>query len=112
MTIKEQEIIYRAKEKREESFPIDDESGLLFPENIMGETLTLHDVIPVLYLLRTDWITRIEPLKTEGLRFHIKTKQSQVQECTVQILRKMLERTVNAPVNIYWSAEHIDFIPI
>ncbi len=82
------------------------------PENYLQEIPTLKGILPVLLMLQTGWIITIEPLEMEGLRFYIQSDQNQIHEQTIQALRRMLERLVNTPINIYWNSEYIDFIPM
>lgn len=94
------------------SLPAEDDLDLGLPENLRQTSSTLKEIFPVLLMFHTGWIEAIEYLSNGGLRFYIEINPSQMVEQTVQVLRKMLERAVNAPINIYWGSRHIDFVPI
>ncbi|MFQ6125656.1 MAG: hypothetical protein ACE5R6_13795 [Candidatus Heimdallarchaeota archaeon] len=81
-------------------------------KNVRQLSITQKEIFKVFLLLRNGWIEEIELLDNEGFRFHIGTNPSQILEQAVQVLRKLLERTVDAPFNIYWSSTYIDLIPI
>jgi len=90
----------------------EEELDLGLPENFLQNSVTQKEIFQVFLLLRNGWIEEIELLDNDGFRLHIGTNPSQMLEQAVQMLRKMLERTVDTPINIYWSSKYIDLIPI
>ncbi len=86
--------------------------NLGLPKNFLQNSITPKEIFQAFLLLRNGWIEKIELLENDGFRFHIGNNPSQMLEEAVQMLRKLLERTVVAPINIYWSSNYIDLIPI
>lgn len=98
--------------RKDSSIQGEDELDLGLAENFLQNSVTQKEIFQVFLLLRNGWIKEIELLKDNGFRFHIGTNSSQILEQAVQMLRKLLERTVDAPINVYWSTKYIDLIPI
>ena len=90
----------------------EDELDLGLSKNFLQNSVTSKEIFQVFLLLRNGWIEEIEQIENDGFRFHIRTNPSQMLEQAVQMLRKLLERMVDAPINIYWSSKYIDLIPI
>ncbi len=112
MTAQPRKILCRVNVNHEKStFHGDDDLNLGLPNNILKK-ITPKEIFEVFQLLRNGWIEEVELLANDGFRFHIGTNPSQILEQAVQMLRKLLERTVDAPINIYWSSKYIDLIPI
>lgn len=90
----------------------EDELDLGLPENFLQNSINPKEIFQAFLLLRNGWIEEIELLDNDGFRLHIGSNPSQMLEQAVQMLRKLLERTVISPINIYWSSKYIDLIPI
>lgn len=113
MTVQPNNIFHCINVNRKGSSVLgEDELDLGLPENFLKNSVTTKEIFQVFLLLRNGWIEEVELLANDGFRFHIGTNPNQMLEQAVKMLRKLLERTVDAPINIYWSSKYIDLIPI
>lgn len=85
---------------------------LELPKRFLKNSRDINEILPVLSILKMRGIREISLLEENRLRLNIDSIPRQILVQPIRNLRQILEKAINAPINIYWNQKYVDIVPI